>query len=382
MGRALSHQKKTVQILSTSGILMLGFGVIVFLLLFFGGRGFLMAQGGIGETLLIAEQYLSISVSQYLSVFVAGGIVTLCAAAMPIFIRNNEAPRMATGLLIFGAVLNIVLDYLFIVQFNLGLKGAAMATLFAQLSVCIGGLIYFCSKQSQIEFRREYFVFSLPLAKRIVLLGASSFVMYLYVSFVFALHNRLFMEYGTSVNVGAFAIVGYLMVLYYLVAEGLAEGMQPPVSFFYGASQPKNIRKMVLLSAKATVVAGLIWTAILNLFPYTIIGFFNDSDPVLIQAAILGIRLHLFAMFLDGIIVLASMYFMAVGIGGRSLWISIGNLFIQLPFLYFLPKWMGINGIWLVLPVSTMIMFVIVAPMLWRHITKNKTLSSDPILQS
>jgi len=308
--------------------------------------------------------------------------VTLLASAMPIFIRNDDAPRIATGLLIVGAVLNIILDYLLIVQFNLGLKGAAIATLIAQLSVCIGGFGYFFSTQSRVVFTREYMAFSFPLAKKIIILGASSFVMYLYVSFVFALHNRLFMEYGTSVNVGAFAIVGYLMVLYYLVAEGLAEGMQPPVSFFYGAAQPKNIKKMMILSAKATVIAGLIWTLVLNMFPQVMIGLFNDADPLLMQEASLGIRLHLFAMFLDGIIVLASMYFMAIGLGVRSLWISIGNLFIQLPFLYFLPKWLGITGIWLVLPISTMVMFMIVAPMLWSHISKSHVADNHDTLQS
>ncbi|WP_299492171.1 MATE family efflux transporter [uncultured Shewanella sp.] len=352
-------QKSIVDILCSSSLLMVVMGFFVALTLMLWGRDFLKLQGGEGEVLLIAEQYLSL--------FIGGGFITILASAMPIFIRNNDAPTLATTLLIIGALLNIILDYLFIVQFDLGLKGAAIATLSAQFSVCIGGIFYFLSKQSNIHFKRDYITFNFSLVKKIVLLGASSLVMYLYVSFVFALHNRLFMQYGTTVNLGAFAIVGYLMVLYYLVAEGLAEGMQPLVSFFHGASQPQKIKAVVILSIKATIITGLVWIAILNIFPHTMIGMFNDFDEQLIQEATLGIRLHLFAMFLDGIVVLASMYFMAVGLGGRSLWIAIGNLLTQLPLLYFLPKWFGITGIWLVLPLSTIIMFIVVVPMLWRH---------------
>lgn len=356
---SLVSPKKIAGILSTSSVLMILLGFFVSVILIFWGNTFLIIQGGEGDVLWIAQQYLT--------VFIVGGIITVFASAMPIFIRNNDAPTLATGLLIFGALLNIVLDYVLIVSFDLGLKGAAIATLSAQFSVCVGGVFYFFSKQSKITFKCNYLTFDMAVAKKILLLGVSSLVMYLYVSFVFALHNRLFMQYGTTVNLGAFAIVGYLMVLYYLVAEGLAEGMQPLVSFFHGALQPQKIKAVVILSAKATIVAGLAWIAILNVFPHTMIGLFNNLDAQLIQEATLGIRLHLFAMFLDGIIVLASMYFMAVGLGGRSLWIAIGNLLTQLPLLYFLPKWFGITGIWLVLPLFTIVMFVIVVPMLWRH---------------
>ena len=196
--------------------------------------------------------------------------------------------------------------------------------------------------------------------------------MYLYTSFVFALHNRLFMEYGSPITVGAFAIVGYLMVLYYFVAEGLGEGMQPPVSYFFGAKQTENIKKVLVLATKVTITAGIAWLLILNLFPSTIIGLFNAEDTSLIQEATSGIRLHLFAMFLDGYLVLAIMFFMAVNQGKKALGISVGNMLIKLPLLFFLPPWLGVKGVWLAMPISNVLMFIIVAPMVWHHLNNNK----------
>ncbi|MFT5881158.1 MAG: Na+-driven multidrug efflux pump [Moritella sp.] len=81
-------------------------------------------------------------------------------------------------------------------------------------------------------------------------------------------------------------------------------------------------------------------------------------------------RLHLFALFLDGFIFLSSVYFMAVNQGGKALAISIGNMLIQLPFLYLLPQWFGVNRIWLSVPISNITLTLIVAPVLWRNIQK------------
>lgn len=356
---AIRTHNEVAKTLYTAMGLAIGFGLIFSYLLLLNGNHLLLAQGAEDQALILAQHYIS--------PFVWTAVITILASALPILVRNDESPNIATALMVSGACMNIVLDYLLIVQFDMGLKGAALATVCAQLSVCIGGFVYFLSSRAQLKLSAYRPSFNTRLAGKILLLGSSSFVMYIYTSFVFALHNRLFMEYGTSITVAAFAIVGYLMVLYYFIAEGIGEGMQPPVSFFLGAAQPHNIKKMVQLAATVTLTIGLSWVAILNLFPETMIGLFNTDDPALIQETVTGIHLHLFAMFLDGLIVLAIMYFMAVNQGGKSLVISIGNMLIQLPFLYLLPKWLGIYGVWIAMPLSNVVMFFIVAPMVWYH---------------
>ncbi|KJF86107.1 MATE family efflux transporter [Photobacterium phosphoreum] len=335
-----------------------------------------------GETLLTiqgANHTIKALALQYVQSFGWAAFVTIFAGAIPMLIRNDDSPKIATGLLIAGALTNIVLDYLFIGIFKWQLQGAAIATIIAQSITVVGGIIYFCSAYSPLRIRLTIVNIQFSHCWKIMSLGSSVLIMYLYASFVVALHNYQFMQYGTELTVSAFAIVGYMMTLYYLVAEGIAEGMQPPVSYYYGAKQPQNISKTTFLAIKVTIIAGISWFALLYSFPHTLIGLFNSGNAALTSEAVSGIQLHLFAMFLDGLIVLATVYFMSVDKAGKALTISISNMLVQLPFLYFLPQWLGVNGVWLSMPLSTILLSIIVLPMVWHDLQqRNKVTPSMP----
>ncbi|MGF1728865.1 MATE family efflux transporter [Photobacterium kasasachensis] len=350
----------------TTGLgLILIAGVLMMALVSAFGPAMLIAQGAVGETLELGIEYIDI--------FSWGAIFTIAAGAMPMLIRNDDSPNFSTILMVIGALINIALDYLFIGRFGWGLEGAAIATIFSQVTVFVVAIGYYFSPFSQLRLSLGKLRFSPRLAAKSIGLGTSSLFMYAYFSFVIALHNRLFMEYGSSVHVGAFAIVGYLMTMYYLLAEGVAGGMQPPVSYYFGSGQMNKIKATLTLAIKVVLLTGISAVILLNLYPETMIGLFTSDDPVLISETTNGLRLHLFSMFLDGFIALASVYFMAVNQGGKALAISVGNMLIQLPFLYLLPQWLGIDGVWLSVPVSNVVLFTIVAPMVWKDIQgKNK----------
>lgn len=351
-------------ILTTSMIVMLLLSAVsTFIILFYSSQ-LLQAQGAIGATLQMGQDYIA--------VYAWATIATVLSAALPFLIRNDENPNLATILMALGAVINIVLDYLFIGVWDMGLTGAAVATITAQITICLIGLGYFLSGYSNIKWPTKFTLFNLSFSRQMLLLGSSSLFMYLYTSFVFALHNRLFMDYGSSITVGAFAIVGYLMVLYYFVAEGVAEGLQPPVSYYYGAEQHEDISKMLKLSVKVTFIAGISWTLLLNLLPELMVGLFNNEDPILISTAVDGIRMHLFAMPLDGFIALASVYFMATNQGKKALIVACSNMLIQLPFLYVLPKIIGVNGVWLAMPLSNITLCLVVMPMVYFDIKQRQ----------
>jgi Na+-driven multidrug efflux pump len=125
---------------------------------------------------------------------------------------------------------------------------------------------------------------------------------------------------------------------------------------------------------KVTLLAGLGWTLLLNFFPNELIQLFNHEDEALAQATIHGIQLHLFALALDGFIMLASIYFTSVNQPGKALSIALGNMFIQLPFLYLLPKFFGLDGVWLAMPVSNIVLFLIVAPMLFLDLKQTQNI--------
>jgi len=361
--RGKGNMETAPTILTSSMIVMLLLAVVSCIIILLTSTTLLQAQGAVGMTLKMGQDYIA--------VFAWGTIATILASALPFLIRNDESPNLATTLMALGAVINIVLDYLLIGVWGMGLSGAALATMTAQITVCILGVVYFSSRHSQINWSKKFTFFNLAYSQKILLLGSSSLFMYLYTSFVFALHNRLFMQYGSPLIVGAFAIVGYLMVLYYFVAEGIAEGLQPPVSYYYGAHEHANINRMFKLSVSVTLIVGFSWIVLINMFPKLMIGLFNHSNPALTAEAVSGIRMHLFTMPLDGFIALASVYFMATEQGIKALFVACSNMLVQLPFLFFLPQFIGVNGVWLAMPLSNITLCFIVGPLVYFDI-KNR----------
>ncbi|PMJ93029.1 MATE family efflux transporter [Vibrio sp. 10N.261.55.A7] len=350
------------QILATGLLILLAIAPIVAVSLWFLSDDLLLLQGGEGKVLDLGVQYLEILIVT--SIFALGSI------AMPFLLRNDDSPNLATLLMIIGAVVNIGLDFVFIAWFGWELKGAAIATGIAQSIVTIMGLAYFFSDRAKVKLTMSCLVIRWDVISQILFIGASSFFMYAYGSMMIALHNVLFTQYGSMMLVGAYAVIGYIVTVYYLTVEGVANGMQPLVSFNYGAKHFDNVRRLLNIAMVTAVVGGIAFVALLNLFPYQSVMIFNSTDGELIDAAILGVRLHLFALFLDGFLVVTAAYYQAVNRGSKAMFVTIGNMLIQLPFLYILPKIWGIDGVWIAYPLSNIALSAVVILMLLKDLKK------------
>jgi Na+-driven multidrug efflux pump len=321
---------------------------------------FLLLQGSQGQMHLLAMQYLDI--------LIFGSVFSLGSIAVPFLLRNDDSPNVATALMVLGALLNIVLDYLLIAVWQWELTGAAIATTISQGVVTILGVAYFFSSKANLRLRAADFVLQLHSIPRIVSIGISSFFMYAYGSFMIAIHNMLFADYGSVVLVGAYAILGYIVTFYYLIAEGIANAMQPLLSFNYGARRQDNMRKLFNVAMQSAVIGGVIFVVALNIFPYQSVAIFNSTDQELIDSTVTGIRLHLFSMFLDGFILIAAAYYQAINHGGKAMFVTIGNMLIQLPFLYALPKLFSVTGIWIAYPLSNIALSLIVVWMITKDL--------------
>ncbi|GLP95711.1 MATE family efflux transporter [Paraferrimonas sedimenticola] len=341
--------------------LIFGCGAIATAALYFGAEPVIGLQGGNGDTMAMAIDYLA--------VFALFSIAPIAATAIPMLIRNDDSPTLATVIMVTGALLNIGLNALFVVWLGWGLEGAAIATVIANLLVLLSGVYYYLSKHASIRLTRDNFAIKPNLMLRSLVLGSSLLVMHLYGGFVVALHNGLFMEYSGIAAVSAYAVVGYMMTLYYLFSQGVGEGVQPLVSFFHGAQKANPIRKLVFLAGKVVLFSGLVWYALLNIDPAFGIGLFN-SDTDVIRSASLGLAVHLSGMFLDGLLALFAVYYMSVNQGGRALAVSVSNMLVQLPFLYWLPKYFGEIGIWAAMPASNVILVAVIAPLFWRDLKR------------
>lgn len=146
--------------------------------------------------------------------------------------------------------------------------------------------------------------------------------------------------------------------------------MQPLVSYNHGARNQDNIRKLLQIAMGTSVLGGVVFVVLMNLFPYQLVSVFNDADQQLIESAVVGIRLHMFALFLDGFLVVAGAYYQSVNKGSKAMFVTVGNMLIQLPFLFIMPKLLGVTGIWIAFPLSNIALSLVVMSMLWRDIKK------------
>ncbi|PTO83757.1 multidrug efflux protein [Vibrio splendidus] len=354
--------KGAKQILATGLTLLLAITPIVSGLLFLFADNFLLWQGAEGRVYELGLQYLHI--------LIGASVFTLGSIAMPFLLRNDDSPNLATILMIVGAVINIVLDYLFIAQLGWELKGAALATAIAQFVVTGLGLAYFFSRRANLRLRWNELRLKFSVIPEIFAIGTSSFFMYAYGSMMVALHNALFSQYGDQLMIGAYAILGYIVTVYYLTAEGIANGMQPLVSYNHGARNQANIRKLLKIAMVSSVLIGVAFVLLLNAFPREFVSVFSSDEPQLVEYTVLGIRLHMSALALDGFLVVAGAYYQAVNKGSKAMFVTIGNMLIQLPFLYIMPKLYGVPGIWIAYPLSNIALSVVVMIMLYKDVKK------------
>ena len=303
----------------------------------------------------------------YLRVITFGSTLAMGSMALPFMVRNDESPSFATVLIVCGAVANIILNGIFIGYLGWGLTGAALGTTLSQLIVVVMGCAYFFTDKAKTPLDRAALKPSVHLSVRTCTIGLSSMLMFLYFSFIHAVHNYLFMEYGNSTIVGAFAIVGYIGTLYYMFSEGVASGAQPLISYNYGAKKYDLMKKFTSMMLWVAVGSGVISVAFVNLFTDQIILIFNSDDAVLFEATKIGIRLHLAGLFLDGLIFSVGVFFQSLGLERKATFVTMANMMVQLPFLMVLPKLIGMNGIWLSVPLSNVALSVIVMGMLWSE---------------
>lgn len=350
------------RILATGLLTLVMLVPIVATILWFFADDFLRWQGAQGRTFELGMQYLQI--------LIIGCVFTLGSIAMPFLLRNDDSPNLATLLMVVGALCNIVLDYVLIAWLQWELTGAAIATAISQLIVTGLGFSYFFSKRAKLRLTRACLSMEWRYLPKIFAIGVSSFFMYAYGSTMVALHNSLIIQYGNAVMVGAYAILGYIVTVYYLTVEGIANGMQPLASFNHGARQYDNIRRLLKVAMSIAVLGGVVFVLMINLFPEQVIGIFNSNDPRLMEGAVFALKLHMFALFLDGFLVVSAAYYQATNHGGKAMFVTVGNMMVQLPFLYILPKLYGITGVWIAFPLSNIALSCVVGVMLWRDVSR------------
>ncbi|MCF0174843.1 MAG: MATE family efflux transporter, partial [Bacteroidales bacterium] len=288
----------------------------------------------------------------YMVIILLGNIITHCYFGLNNVMRASGNPRFAMGLTIFTVTLNTILDPLFIFVFNLGVQGAAIATVLAQAAALVFVVRFFCQKKNFLHFTRESFHFEWRIAKESLSIGVSPFLMNSAACLVTIAINKQLQKYGGDYAIGAYGIVNRIAFLFLMVNMGFNQGMQPIAGYNYGArlySRMKDVLKRTIMLATAVTTTAFL----VGVFcPRIAVGLFT-SDSELLDLSAHCLQIGLLAFPMVGFQIVVSNFFQCIGMVRKSILLSLSRQIICLiPLVYILPTWFGIEGVWYSFPIS------------------------------
>ena len=333
-------------IFSKSMIMAFAVGVILTLIRIFFLDKLSYALGASSSTILMVKDYLGVLMS--FSIFF---LLNVC---LTVFVRNDGAPKLAMAGMLTGSVMNVFLDYIFVFKFGWGMSGAAFAT---GLSPVIGLIIlskHFIRKNNKIKFIIPKTDFS--ILKRIIVNGGSSFIVELSAGLViFAFNNSLHKITG-DIGISAYSIIANLSLLFAAIFIGVGQALQPIVSFNYGADRMDRVYETVRLAIYTSLGMGVLFYSIGLFFPKFLVSLFIDADKELMDITVRGIRLYFLAFILMGLNVTLTSYIQSKEHARVSLKIALARGFVFVVILLMiLPRFIGIDGVWLTLPLAELI---------------------------
>ena len=343
--RDAGAKKQAEAILGNSCILLAAFSVILTAFFLAFRRPVLFAFGASMETIGYAEKYLS--------VYLLGTVFVQISVGLNPFINAQGRVRTAMLSTIIGAAANIILDPIFIFAFGLGVRGAAIATVISQGASAAWILIFLTSRRSAIRISPAILRFKAAIIRKISALGVSPFIMSATESAVFVVFNSGLQRHGGDSYVGAMTILQSIMQMCYVPIQGFTDGVQPLLSYNYGAEKYARlrliIRRMVIIPFAASTCAFLI----LNARPALFVSMFT-SDAVLKELATRLLRVYCGAVWIFGIQMGAQRTFVALGKAGTSIVVALlRKVILLIPLALILPRFIGVDGIFLAEPLAS-----------------------------
>ena len=274
----------------------------------------------------------------YLSIYVLGTIFVQIALGMNSYINTQGFAKIGMMTVVIGAVINIVLDPIFIFVFDLGVKGAALATVAGQMVSALWVLKFLFGKQSILKIRKKYMVPDLKVVGATMALGVSPFIMQSTESLVLISLNTRLSMFGGDLAVGAMTIMSSIMQIVVMPLQGLAQGAQPIISYNYGAKQIDRVKKTFKLTLISCLSFTVIMCSLLMLFPNLFVSIFNN-EPELVAITTWAIRIYFLGIFVFGAQIACQQTFLALGQAKISLFLALlRKVVLLVPLIYILPN--------------------------------------------
>ena len=321
--------KTAEKILGNCFIVQIIISVLLTVALLLWNRDFLLAFGA-------SENTIDYGVA-YMNIYALGTIFVQLTLGMNAFITAQGFAKTGMLSVLIGAVINIVLDPVFIFGFHMGVRGAALATIMSQAVSCIWVLLFLFGKKTHLKIKTD----NMKLERAIVLpclaLGLSNFVMQASESVISVCFNSSLLRYGGDIAVGAMTILTSVMQFAMLPMQGLGQGAQPIISYNYGAGNVKRVKGAFKLLLKCNLIYSCLLWMFVMIFPQGFASMFT-SDADLLSYTQMALRIYMGSMLLFGIQMACQMTFIAIGNAKASILVAVMRKFILLiPLIYIMP---------------------------------------------
>jgi len=268
--------------------------------------------------------------------------------------------------MISGFIANIILDWLLVILFPLGTAGAAAATLASQTLTAVPLAFHFIGGHSKVRLKMRCLKPSAAICKNIIRMGFSPFGVQVAAALTMIMHNWQSLAYGGDTGVAAYAVVGYIVPVGVMLQEGIAEGIQPLISYYYGANLHARRRLTARMGFSSAIVIGVICSTLIFVFRTFVPSFFSmkgEAAAMAVRGLLLSVPMFPFL----GLAKVGASYFQSVGRVKLASGLTYADPFFLLPlFLWMLPVFWGLDGVWLAMPFAN-IFLCIAFIIMWKR---------------
>ena len=318
----------------------------------------------------------------YIYIVLGGSIFNLLAFSLNNTIRGDGNPKLAATIMVVGCLTNIVLDAVLIFVFNMGIQGAAIATVTSQAVTAIWGLTYYIKGKSNLKLKKSNLKLNKDIVKIIFAIGSAQFAMQIAASLVQIISNNALKAYGGDLAIGAMATISSISMIFLMPVFGINQGSQPIIGFNYGAKQYERANKAFKISVSVACVIMTVGWLIIQINPELIVGMFN-KDPKLMDITTNGARLYLFMLPIVGISITGSNYMQSVGKAKSAMILGLlRQVILLIPMIMILPKFFGLNGVWYSQPTSDLLSTMITVVVLVKELKRYNNIEKEVELQS
>lgn len=303
----------------------------------------------------------------YMVTILLGNVVTHMYLGLNSVLRSAGHPQKAMLATIFTVVINTILDPIFIYGFGWGIRGAAIATILAQILSLIWLFKIFCNKNEVLHFHRGIYRLKRVLVENIIGIGLAPFFMNVASCFIVILINKGLKLYDGDLAIGAFGIVNRISFLFVMIVMGLNQGMQPIAGYNFGAKQYHRVNQVMKLTVIAATLITTTGFLVGELMPKLAVSAFTN-DETLINISAQGLRIVVMFFPIIGFQMVTSNFFQSIGMARKAIILSLSRqVLILIPCLIILPMFWDAKGVWLSMPISDAAASIIAAIMLYKQ---------------